>query len=105
MFAYTICILMLIKNFKTSYTDVTHPWYADKAGALGAFARVEAYFNLLERHGPGRGYHPKPSKSGMIVHPNNIEDGKMFDLRHGFKVFMGSRYLGGYIGDDEFKHE
>ena len=41
----------------------------------------------------------------MPVHPNNIEAGKLFSLRHGFKVCTGALYLGGYIGDDESKRE
>ena len=28
----------------------------------------------------------------------------MFGARHGFRVCMGARYLGGYIGDKKFKH-
>ena len=37
----------------------------------------------------------------MIVHPNNIEFGKRFGLRHGFQVCTGACYLGGYIRDDD----
>ena len=29
----------------------------------------------------------------------------MFRARHGFKVCMGARYLGGYIGDNYYKHD
>ena len=39
----------------------------------------------------------------MIVHPNNPKAIKLFVLRHGFNVCTVARYLGGYIGDDEFK--
>ena len=35
MVAYGIGILPLIKNLKAEFTDVTQPWYADDAGALG----------------------------------------------------------------------
>ena len=38
------------------------------------------------------------------MHPNNPEAGKWFVLRHGFKVCMGTRYLGGYIRDNKSKH-
>ena len=29
----------------------------------------------------------------------------MFGARYGFKVFTGTRYLGGYIGDDKSKRD
>ena len=41
----------------------------------------------------------------MIVRPENIKVGKSFRARHGFKVCKGARYLGGYIGDNESKHD
>ena len=50
------------------------------------FARIETYFNLLTRQIPGCGYYPEPSKSVLIVHPENLEDRKEFGARHGFKV-------------------
>ena len=62
MVAYSIGILPLIKNLKVEYPDFTQPWYADGAGALGTFARVESYFNSLNLHSPGRGFTPNPLK-------------------------------------------
>ena len=69
MVAYGIGILPLIKNLKAGFLDVTQPWYADNAVALGTFTRVRGYFNLLKRIFPGRGYYPKPYKIFFIVHP------------------------------------
>ena len=101
MIAYRIGILPLIKNIKRVIPDVAQPWYADNSGALGKFTRLETYFDSLTRQGPGRGYHPKQSKSLLIVRPENIQDGKVFGVHHGLKVCTGKRYLGGYIGGDE----
>ena len=39
------------------------------------------------------------------MHPENIEAAKPFGLRHGFKVWTGTRYLGSYIRDGKSKHE
>ena len=103
MIAYRIEILPLIKNLKREIPDVTQPWYADDARALGTFAILETYFDLLTCHGPGRGYHPDLTKSVLIVRPDNIEAGKVCGARHGFRVCTGSRYLGGCIGEDESK--
>ena len=83
---YGIGIIPLIKNLKREIPDVTHPWYADDAGASGTFARLKIYFDLLTRQGPGRGYHPEPSKIILIIRPENIEAGKLFGRSHGFNV-------------------
>ena len=84
MIVYKIVILPLIKNIKQEITDVTKPWYADDAGALGTFARIEIFFDLLTHQGPGRGYYPEPPKSVLIVRPYNLEAGKVFGACHGF---------------------
>ena len=73
MIAYGIGILPLIHNLKREIPDVTHPLYADDAGALGTFVRLDTYFDSLTRQGPGRGYHPEPTKSVLIVRPENLE--------------------------------
>ena len=105
MIAYSISIITLVNKLKHEIHDVTEPWYAEDDGALGTFMRLETYFYLLTRKCLGRGYHPEPSKSTLIVCPDNIEAGKVFVARHGFKVCTGARYLGGYILDDESKHD
>ena len=49
-------------------------------------------------------YFPEPSKSVLIVRPENLKAGKVFRDRHIFKVCTGAHYLGGYIGYDDSKH-
>ena len=71
MIVYGIGILTLIKNLKRAIPDVTQPWYADDAGALGKFARLETYFGSLARQCLGREYYPKPSKSVLVLRPDN----------------------------------
>ena len=104
MIAYGIGALPPINNLKREVLDATHPWYADDAGALGMFASLETYFDLLTRQGPRRRYHPKPSNSVLIVRPDNLETGKLFEACHGSKVCTVARYLGSYSLDDESKH-
>ena len=41
----------------------------------------------------------------MSMHPNNLEAGKLFNLRHGSKVCIGANDLGGNIEDNESKCE
>ena len=52
---------------------------------------------------PGRGYHSDPTNGVLIICLENIEAGKVFGARHGFRVCKGARYFGGYIGDNESK--
>ena len=41
----------------------------------------------------------------MDIHPGNLESGELFGLFHRFKLFAGAHYIGGYIGDNEYKHD
>ena len=86
MIAYRIGILLLINNLKHEIPDVTRPWYADNVRALGTFARLETYFDSLTLQCPGQGYYPKPSKSVLILRPDNIKAGKVFGECHRIKV-------------------
>ena len=105
MIAYSIRILPLITNLKREIPCITHPWYADNAGSLSTFAIIETYFDFLACQGPGRGYQSKPTKSILIVCPENLDARKLFGACHGFRVCMSARYLGAYIGDDKSKHD
>ena len=49
---------------------------------------MELYFNLLKRNSPERGYYPEPTKIIMIVHPENIEVGKLFDVSVGLRFSL-----------------
>ena len=60
---------------------------------------------MLEQDDPGREYYPEPSKSVLIVHPDNLEARELCCLHHGFKVCPGARYLDGYTGDEKSKHK
>ena len=105
MIKYRIGILPLINNIKQEVPDITQIWYAHDARALGVFAILEIYFDFLTRQGPGRGYQPNPTKSILIVRPENLEARKVFGARHEFRVCTGARYIGGYIGDDDYERD
>ena len=105
MITYDIVILPLIKNLQQKLPDINQPCYTEDVGPLCTVTRVVTYFNYLTRQGPWRRYHTKPSKSILIVHPENLEAGKVFGARHVFKVWLGTRYLGVYIRYDEYKQD
>ena len=86
MIEYRIGILTLIENLKRKIPNVTQPWYADNAGALGTLARLDTYFYFLTRQVPGRGYHPDPTKIALIALLENLEAEKVFGRCHIFRV-------------------
>ena len=90
MIMHVISILPLFKNLKREIPDVTQPLYADDAGSLGMFVIIETCFNSLTHQVPGRRYYLEPSKSILIVHPEDIGVRKEFGARHGFKVCTGA---------------
>ena len=49
------------------------------------FGNIKLYFNSLKHSGLGHGYYPGPSKSALIVCPDNPEAGKQFGLHQEFK--------------------
>ena len=67
--------------------------------------KIQGIFSLVRKHSPGLGYYPETSKIILMVHTKNLEGGKLFGLRHGFKVCTGARYLGRYIGDANSKRD
>jgi hypothetical protein len=59
---------------------------------------------LLEVLGPARGYYPEPSKSIFVPdNPEAMEDCKRELADFNFIFRTGSRYVGGFVGDDEAK--
>ena len=64
-----LLLLFLRERKKILVFFENESWYADDAGALGTFAILEVYFDSLTRQGQGREYHPKTTKSVLIVRP------------------------------------
>ena len=87
---YRIGILPLINNLKREISGVTQLWYAENAGYLVTFTRIDTYFYSLTCQGPGRGYYPELSKIILIVRPDHLKAGKEFGARHGFKLSTGA---------------
>ena len=73
MVAYGIVILPLIKHLKSTYPDVTQPWYGDSSGSRGTFDHLEKYFKALNGNSPARGYLTNPTKIILAEHPQNPE--------------------------------
>ena len=85
MVAYMIGVLPLIKRPKSAYPDITHPWYAEKYGALGNFNSLKKSFSSLKRSGPAWGYYSNSTEIILIVHLNNPEVGNCLVLIMGVR--------------------
>jgi hypothetical protein len=105
MVAYGLGILPMICQLKKEFPDVNQPWYADDAGAGGKFDAIRRHFTRLQEIGPNYGYFPEPSKSIIVVASHNLEKAKHEFKDLGFKVVTGTRYLGGFIGENEAFNE
>jgi hypothetical protein len=79
---------------------VTQPWYAYDTGAGATFKRTREIFLRLLQLGPDYGYYPEPTKSILVLSTANFARSKAEFADLGFKVTAGSRYLGGFIGEE-----
>ena len=52
MIAYGIGVLPLIRELRGAHPRVTHPWYADDAGAGGKFPNIMEHLRDLQARGP-----------------------------------------------------
>ena len=101
MIAYGIGVLPLIREIRGAHTRVTQPWYSDDAGAGLKFMPILAHLRDLQERGLSRGHFPDPTKSILVVAPQNVSGAEEFFQGMGLKVVTGSRYLGGLIKDIE----
>ena len=72
MIAYGIGVLPLIRELRNAQPRVTHPWYADDAGAGGTFQQILEHFRDLQARGTSRGYYMEPTKSILVVALGNV---------------------------------
>ena len=97
MIAYGIGVLPLMWDLRRAHPRVTHPWYADDAGAGGKFGNIMAHFRDHQLRGPARGYFLDPTKSILLVAKSNVPQAKEHFSGMGIQVVTGSRHLGGLV--------
>ena len=98
MIVYGIGMLPLVEKLQQEIPGMFQPWYADDAGAAGDYESIATYFNFLMMEGPARGYFPEPTKSILVVQPENVDRAKEALSHLGFSIVTGARYLGGHVG-------
>jgi hypothetical protein len=62
-------------------------------------------FERLLKLGPEYGYHHESSKSIVVVVRHNLERAKVYFTDLALKVQTGSKYLGGFVREDEDRDE
>ena len=99
MIAYGIVILPLIRDLCTAHPNSTQPWYADNVGNGGMFDALQDNMSYFLVRGPPRGYFPEPTEIILVVSPQNVQQSEEHFSRMGLQVVTASRYLDGFIGD------
>ena len=102
--SYGIGILPLLAIIKPELDPekMKHVAHADDLGGGSKLERLYDWWNKCIIHGPAMGYHPKPSKSWLVVKEEMLD--KANDLFEGTGVQItteGRKYVGGYIGTAE----
>ena len=62
MIAYGIRVLPFTRKLRGAHPQVTHPWYADDAGAGWKFTNIMENLRDLQARRPYQGYYPDPTK-------------------------------------------
>jgi len=78
--------------------------FADDLTAAGKVEEIKAYWDILIDMGPKYGYHPKPSKSHLIVKEKYLELAKQTFCASEIKITIsGQRHLGAAIGSGDYR--
>ena len=102
--AYAVGILPLLSIIKPEIEPekTKHVAYADDLGGGSTLEKLRKWWDQTVRHGPALGYHPKPSKSWLIV--KESQRGRAEEIFRGTGInitYEGKKYLGGFVGTDE----
>ena len=104
MVHYGLALVPLARRIRDATTGGNLIGYADDKSFVGTASQIDSAMQLLLQHGPPRGYFPEPDKSTLICRPQDQATMQQLLHRYQFQYKSGSRYLGGFIGDDD-EHE
>ena len=104
----TIPLLLMVLEITAQYPDISVKMvgYADDFTAGGTVTSIKKCWDTLCKLGPKFGYHPKPSKTWLIV-KNEFKE-KAVKVFEGTRVKItttGMRHLGAVIGSIAYKEE
>ena len=107
MYAIGTRPLLDILHNKTDTSKCQQVWYADDSSAAGFLEEIRKWWATLNDVGPKFGYHPKPSKTILIVKdPAKFGIAEELFKDTGIKLTLsGERHLGAVIGTQEFRDQ
>ena len=104
MFALSLVPLMLKLN--EICESLSQVWFADDAFGAGSFKGLRQWWDVLSTLGPSFGYHPKASKTCLVIHPDDEEAAQAVFGAAGIIITTeGKRHLGGALGSVPFMEE
>ena len=96
MVMFAIATIPLIRQIQGG---VQQAWYADDATAGGTLTSLRGWWDRLQALGPQFGYQPNPSKTWLVVKPDNAQTAEECFQHTGIKVTtQGARILGAALG-------
>ena len=87
--------------------ETIQAWFADDSASAGKILGLKEWWDILKQSGPIYGYHPKPSKTYLIVKdPNKIQEALAIFGEEGVNITCeGERHIGAVIGSEAFKEK
>ena len=99
---YALATIPLINNL-SSVPETKQVWYADDASASGSLSALRSWWDKLSSCGPAFGYHPKASKTWLIVKDHHLPKAREIFQDSGLNITsQGRPYLGAALGSEEY---
>ncbi|KAL3795565.1 hypothetical protein ACHAWO_009861 [Cyclotella atomus] len=107
MLLYGIALMPLAERMLEAVPGALQPWFADDSAVAGTSEQCADCLDFLCQEGPAYGYFPEPEKSWHISKQSDEAEAKVAFAVHGLDVQFtrGHRYLGGFLGSADGKHE
>ena len=71
---YALVVIPLINKLQELHGNTSQVWFADDATAASTCQQIRAWRDDLVARGPSFGYHPKASKTFLVVKDEYAED-------------------------------
>ena len=106
MAMYALAIKPLIGKLKSDAPNVKQVWYADDATGAGTCDDLRMFWDSLQTHGAGYGYHPNATKTHLVVKAEHAKRARELFAGTGINITTeGKRHLGAVVGSRSYTKE
>ena len=106
MAMYAFAVKPLIGKLQYDAPAVKQVWYADDATGAGTCDDLRKFWNSVQIHSTGYGYHPNGAKTHLVVKAEHVEKARELFAGTGINVTTeGKRHLGAAIGSRSYTVE